>query len=71
MARKKKNNVEKVGEQLAELAVRHLSQFSEEEQEKRILAAEKVLATASRAGSPRISSSTPRMRRARVSSRGR
>ncbi len=71
MARKKTNSVEKVAEELAELALRHLSQFSEEEQEKRILAAEKVLATASRAGSPRISSATPRMRRTRVSSRGR
>jgi hypothetical protein len=54
MARKKRPDAEKVAEELAELAVRHLSRFSEKEQEQRILAAEKRLATASRAGSPRV-----------------
>ena len=71
VARKKKSNIEKVAGELAELAMQHLSQFSEEEQEKRILAAEERLASASRAGSPRISSSTPRIRRTRVSGRAR
>jgi hypothetical protein len=71
MARNKKPDIEKVAEKLAEMAVRHLSQFSEEEQERRILAAEKLVANASRAGSPRTSSSTPRTRRTRVSARSR
>jgi hypothetical protein len=70
MASKKKSNAERVAEELAEIVVRHLSRFSEEEQEQRILAAEKRLASASRAGSPRTSSSKPRTRRSRVSARG-
>lgn len=49
----KKKTAEKVAEELAELALRNLSSFSEEEQEQRILAAERRLATASRVASPR------------------
>jgi hypothetical protein len=71
MARKKKPTAEKIAEELAELALRHLSNFSEEEQARRIVAAEKRLATASRAGTRRTSSSTSRTRRTRVSVPGR
>lgn len=70
MARKKKT-VEKVAEELAELALGRLSSLSEEEQQQRILAAEKRLATASRVGSRRTSSATPHTRRTRVPVRGR
>lgn len=71
MARKKKVSAEKVAGELAEIAVRHLSRFSEEEQEERILAAEKLLANAVPVGSRRTSSSMPRTRRTRVSVRSR
>jgi hypothetical protein len=71
MARKKRPSAEQLIEELAEIAVRNLSRFSEEEQERRILAAEKLLATASRAGSPRTSSSTLRTRRTRAAVRSR
>jgi hypothetical protein len=53
MARKRKRTIEEVAEEIAKIAVRHLSQFSEKEQERRILAAEKRLAISSRAASPR------------------
>jgi hypothetical protein len=46
MTSKKKPNIEKVAEELAALALRHLSRFPEKEQEQRILAAEKRLAAA-------------------------
>jgi hypothetical protein len=46
MTSKKKPNIEKVAEELAALALRHLSSFPEEEQKRRILAAEKRLAAA-------------------------
>jgi hypothetical protein len=45
MARKKKPTVEKLTEELAAIALRHLSSFSEEEQGLPILAAEKRLAS--------------------------
>jgi len=45
MARNKKPHIEKVAEELAKIAVRHLSHFSEEEQERRILAAEELVAS--------------------------
>lgn len=67
----KKKTAEKVAQELTELALRRLSNFSEEEREQRILAAEKRLATSSRAGSRRTSSSTSRTRRTRVPARGR
>jgi hypothetical protein len=41
LRRKKNLNAEKVASQLARLAMRHLKQFSEEEQERRIAAAER------------------------------
>jgi hypothetical protein len=45
-----------VAEKLSDIAVRNLSYFFEEEQERRILATEKLLATASRADSRRTPS---------------
>ena len=66
-----KKTAEKVAEELAEVALARLSSFSEEEQTQRIATAEKRLASASRAGSPRTASSTARTRRNRVSARGR
>jgi hypothetical protein len=71
MATKKKAGAEKIATELAALALRHLSSFSAEEQEKRILAAKKRLANAARAGRSRTSSSTSRTRKNWVSARGR
>jgi hypothetical protein len=45
---KKKPDVNKVAKKLAKLALRHLKVFSEEEQERRIAAAERRIAAASR-----------------------
>jgi hypothetical protein len=56
MANKKKASAEEIADELASLALRHLSNFSEEEQEKRIRAAEERLAKAARAGRSRTSS---------------
>jgi hypothetical protein len=68
---KKKDDAQKVAGKLAALALTRLKNFSEEEQEERIAAAERRLASALRAGSPRTSSSTARTRKNRVSARGR
>jgi len=61
----------KTADKLAALALKHLSQYSEEEQEERISRAEKTVATFVRAGTSRTLASTPRTRQTRVSSRGR
>jgi hypothetical protein len=44
LGRKEKLSAEKIAEQLAEIALRHLKAFSEEEQERRIAAAERRVA---------------------------
>jgi hypothetical protein len=48
LPRKKKPNANKVAEKLARLALRHLKTFSEDEQEKRLAAAERRINGASR-----------------------
>jgi phosphopantetheinyl transferase len=71
MPKKQKVSASKTAEKLAEMALKHLSQYSEEEQEERISKAERTVATFVRAGISRTLSSTPRNPRTRVSSRGR
>lgn len=68
---KKKPNVEKVAGQLADMVWEHLKTLLQEEQERRISAAEGVLANASRAGSRRTISSARRIERFQVSRGGR
>jgi hypothetical protein len=68
---KKKTSAEKVAKQLADLVWQHLKTLPGEEQEKRLITAEGRLASASRAGSRRTSSSTRRTGQSRVSRRGR
>jgi len=71
MPKKRNVSASKTAEKLAALASRHLSQYSEDEQKERISRAEKRVANAARAGSPRTSSLTPRTRKSSVSVRGR
>jgi hypothetical protein len=71
MPKKKRKSAHQVADELAEIALRHLKAFSEEEQEKRISAAERLVATALSAGSPRTSLLNSRNRRSRVSVRAR
>jgi len=66
MHKKQKISAGKRAEKLAEMALKHLSQYSEEEQEERISRAERTVATFDRAGTSRTLSSTPRNRRTRV-----
>ena len=53
---KKKANPEKIVDQLAKMVWEHLNTLPEEEQERRLTAAEGRVANASRAGSRRTSS---------------
>jgi hypothetical protein len=53
MPKKRTANLNKTAEKLATLALKHLSQYSEEEQEERISRAEKRVAIAARAGTSR------------------
>jgi hypothetical protein len=71
MAKKRNVSASKTAEKLAALALKHLSQYSEEEQEERISRAEKTVAIFVHAGTSRTLSSIPRTRQTRVSSRGR
>ena len=71
MAKKKKTNAERVAAKLAAIALGRLSNFSEEEQQKRMAVAERRVASDVRAGSRRTPSGTPRTRKNRVSVRGR
>jgi hypothetical protein len=71
MPKKRTANLNETAEKLTDIALKHLSQYSEEEQEERISRAEKTVATFVRAGTSRTLSPTPHTRRTRVSSRGR
>jgi hypothetical protein len=71
MPKKRSASASKTADKLAALALKHLSQYSEEEQEERISRAEKTVAKFARAGTSRTLSSTPRIRPTRASSRGR
>jgi hypothetical protein len=66
MPKKRIDSASKTAEKLAAIALRHLSKYSEEEQEERISRAEKLVATAARVGTSRTPSSTPRTRKTRV-----
>jgi hypothetical protein len=55
---KKKDKAEEVAEELANIVWQHLKTLPEEEQEKRLSAAEHRVASASRAGTRRTSSTT-------------
>jgi hypothetical protein len=71
MPKKRTANLSKTADKLAAIALRHLSQYSEEEQEERISRAERRVATAAHAGTSRTLSSTLPTRKTQVSSRGR
>lgn len=66
---KKKISANKTAEKLASIAFEKLAKFPEEEQQKRMIMAERTLATVSRAGKRRKSSSIPRTRKTRLSAR--
>lgn len=68
---KKKPSAEKVAAEMAKMICEHLKTLPEEEQERRIASAERLLANASSAGSRRTSSKAPRIERSRVSRRAR
>ena len=68
---KKTANPEKIVDQLAKMVWEHLKTLPEEEQERRLAAAEGLVANASRAGSRRTSSVTRRAGRSRATRRGR
>ena len=71
MPKKKKLTLSQAADEITEIAIRHLQQFPEEEQERRISAAERRIANASRVDNRRTSSSSSRIRRTQVSGRGR
>ena len=53
MPKKQNDSASRTAEKLAGIALRHLSQYSEEEQEERISRAERTMATAVCAGTSR------------------
>jgi hypothetical protein len=69
--KKKKLTADQAASRLAKIAMARLAAFSEEEQEARISAAERLVANASRADNPRKSSSNLRTRRNRAAARAR
>jgi hypothetical protein len=69
--KKKKLTLDQAASRLAKIAMARLADFSEEEQEARISAAERLVANASRVGTPRKSSSNLRTLRNRAVARSR